>query len=60
MAALQQARLEGARQVLMQEGPNTSVVDVAMRFSFSNPGRFAKLYRKAFREKPLDTLRRGG
>jgi transcriptional regulator GlxA family with amidase domain len=44
----------------MQEGPTTSVVDVALRFGFSNPGRFAKLYRKAFREKPLDTLRRGG
>jgi AraC-like DNA-binding protein len=60
MAALQQARLERAREVLMREGANTSVVDVALRFGFSNPGRFAKLYRKAFREKPLDTLRRGG
>jgi AraC-like DNA-binding protein len=60
MAALQQARLEGARQVLMREGPGTSVVDVALRFGFSNAGRFAKLYRKAFREKPMDTLRRGG
>jgi AraC-like DNA-binding protein len=41
MAALQQARLERARDVLIQEGSGTSVVDVALRFGFSDPGRFA-------------------
>jgi transcriptional regulator GlxA family with amidase domain len=45
MTALQQARLEHARDVLIQEGASTSVVDAALRFGFSNRGRFAKLYR---------------
>jgi AraC-like DNA-binding protein len=58
MAALRQARLDQARQVLMRGGAEISVIDVALRFGFSNPGRFAHLYRAAFHERPLETLRK--
>jgi len=57
MAALRQARLEKARQMLVQQGSTTSVTDVALMFGFSNPGRFAGLYLQAFGETPGQTLR---
>lgn len=57
MAALRQARLEQARETLAG-GQAASVTDVALQFGFANPGRFALLYRAAFGERPLQTLRR--
>lgn len=58
MVALRRARLDGARQVLERAEPDGSVTDVALRFGFSNPGRFANLYQRAFGETPSRTRRR--
>jgi AraC-like DNA-binding protein len=58
MVALRRARLEGARQVLECTEPDGSVTDVALRFGFSNPGRFANLYQRAFGETPSRTRRK--
>jgi transcriptional regulator GlxA family with amidase domain len=52
-------RLIEARQVLLAKasGRNT-VTQIALRFGFSELGRFAALYRAKFGESPSATLRR--
>lgn len=57
MAALQQARLAQARRDLACGDESVSVTDVALRFGFNHPGRFAQMYWRAFGERPLQTLR---
>jgi len=57
MAALQQARLTQARQDLSRGDESVSVTDVALRYGFDHPGRFAQMYRRVFGERPLQTLR---
>jgi transcriptional regulator GlxA family with amidase domain len=54
---LRRIRLDLARQAL-REGSATSVGDVAARFGFHNPGRFAAEYRGLFDENPRQTLLR--
>jgi len=44
---------------LLKADPNaTSVAEVARSHGFSQPGRFAGVYRRLFGEVPLATLRR--
>jgi AraC-like DNA-binding protein len=51
-------RLARARQDLLRSGPKTTVTDVAFANGFSQLGRFAVQYRKAFGESPSTTSRR--
>lgn len=55
---MRQARLEAARQALCAGAETLSVTQVAHRFGFTNPGRFAGLYRAAFGLSPANDLRR--
>ena len=56
---LRAPRLARARQVLLSADAETeSVTQVAMRFGFREPGRFAVEYRAKFGESPSETLRR--
>jgi AraC-like DNA-binding protein len=52
MAALRRIRLELAHETLMRSDESTSVAEVAERYGFSNPGRFASQYHHAFGEYP--------
>lgn len=51
-------RLNRAREMLEQPGENTSVVQVALKCGFQNPGHFARDFRLAFGELPSETLKR--
>ena len=54
-SVLRDLRLDAAREVLAAGNPAVKVADVAARLGFSNPGRFAGLYRERFGEMPLHT-----
>lgn len=51
-------RLGRARQLLEQSGASGSVIQVALKCGFQNPGHFARDYRNAFGELPSATLQR--
>jgi len=51
-------RLAHARQELLRSGSETTVTDVALSTGFSQLGRFAAEYRKAFGELPSKTIER--
>ena len=51
-------RLARARHELLRSGPKTTVTDVAFSNGFSQLGRFAVQYRKAFGESPSTTTSR--
>lgn len=57
---LQQVRLERARSDLVaaETGSGVRVIDVAHRWGFSHPGRFATAYRHHYGEAPAVTLAR--
>ncbi len=55
MAYLTRVRLHRVRQAFLA-GYAKNVISVAMEFGFHHPGRFARLYRKAFGEAPSETL----
>lgn len=57
---LQQVRLERARADLAATEPASGirVIDVAHRWGFSHPGRFATTYRQHYGEAPAATLAR--
>jgi AraC-like DNA-binding protein len=59
LGAIRNARLQAAREALSSGRAGSTVTDLALQFGFTNPGRFAQLYRAAFGETPLDALRRG-
>ena len=52
MGSLRRIRLELAHQALMQSDGTISVTEVAARYGFSNPGRFASQYHHVFGEYP--------
>jgi AraC-like DNA-binding protein len=51
-------RLARARQDLLREGARATVTDIAFASGFSQLGRFAAQYRKAFGELPSATMQR--
>lgn len=55
---LRNQRLIQAREELQRGDAATSVTDVALRWGFGSPGRFAGVYRARFGETPSQTLRR--
>ena len=58
MAAITRARLEAVRDVLRRGEARGTVTDLALRYGFTNPGRFSKLYKTAFGVSPTNDLRR--
>jgi AraC-like DNA-binding protein len=59
MAYLRRLRLDHVRTDLLRLGhPDIRVTDVAMRWGFFHPSRFAQQYRQRFGELPSDTIRR--
>ncbi len=56
---IEQHRLNAARETLLAAAPqSTTVTKVALKWGFTHMGRFAVNYRRAFGEKPSETLRR--
>jgi len=58
--ALRRVRLDFAYQAIARSDGSASVTEIAARYGFSNPGRFANQYLRAFGEYPSMTLRRRG
>jgi AraC-like DNA-binding protein len=58
LAYLRRARLAAAHRDLAQGDPDTGITvsDVAVRWGFANPGRFATAYREAYGQQPSQTL----
>ena len=52
MAALRRIRLEAARAALA-DGP-TSIGAIAAAYRFTNPGRFARLFKEMFGQSPSE------
>lgn len=62
LAYLRRARLSSAHRDLWQADPRTGITvsDIAARWGFTNPGRFAAAYRQAYGRQPSHTLRADG
>ncbi len=59
MVYLRSIRLDKVRSELLRDGgTGRRVTDIAMRWGFSHPSRFAQQYRDRFGELPSMTLRR--
>jgi AraC-like DNA-binding protein len=58
LAAIRLARLDAVRNALRSGDIAGTVTDLALRFGFTNPSRFAHDYKVAFGEAPRDALRR--
>ena len=57
LLAIRQARLEAARKALRAGEGAATVTEVALRFGFTNAGRFTRFYRAAFGQGPNELLR---
>ncbi|WP_181243947.1 AraC family transcriptional regulator [Chamaesiphon polymorphus] len=57
MRFMAQARLHRIRRELAAATTDTKVVDVMMKYGFTQGGKFAKEYQQLFGEKPSDTLK---
>ena len=59
IAYLRRARLASAHRDLQEADPGTGVTvsDIASRWGFTNPGRFAAAYREVYGRQPSQTLR---
>lgn len=57
MAALQRIRLEAARAEVLRLGQDRSLARIAAEHGFSNPSRFAQLFRRAYGLYPSEVLR---
>jgi AraC-like DNA-binding protein len=55
---VKRVRLNRAQKLLEQSGDNTSVVQIALKCGFQNPGHFARDYRIAFGELPSATQKK--
>lgn len=53
-----QLRLEKAREELLNAGPDRTVTDIAVKWGFSQLGRFSVSYKKVYGESPSETLKR--
>ena len=59
MSYLRQVRLRRAHQDLLQSDPSLETVEsIALRWGFTNPGRFAAAHAARYGENPAQTLRR--
>ena len=59
MQFVRQRRLEAVRKELIAAVPNqVKVTEVAMKYGFWHLGQFSAAYKKAFGERPSETLRR--
>ena len=60
-AALRQIRIEEARAEMLRNGRAESIARIAAGHGFSNPSRFAQLFRRTYGTYPSEALRaRGG
>ena len=57
MAALQRMRLEAARSEMMRADRAQSLTRIAAEHGFSNPSRFAQLFRRTYGAYPSEALR---
>jgi transcriptional regulator GlxA family with amidase domain len=57
MATLQHLRLEAARAEMMRADRAHSLVRIAAEHGFSNPSRFARLFRRTYGAYPSEALR---
>jgi len=57
MAALRRIRLEAARAVLAGTDRPPSIREVAAAYRFTNPSRFARLFKEAFGQPPSELRR---
>ena len=57
MRALQQARLEEARTVMLRAGATESLAGIAAEHGFSSPTRFAQSFRHKYGVYPSEMLR---
>lgn len=57
---LKEIRLARVRRDLLAPQSSASVTEVALRWGFAHLGQFSVDYRKAFGEKPSETMRRRG
>lgn len=55
---LGRVRLQRARERLLAADPSDQVTSIALDCGFTHLGRFAEAYRRAFGERPSETLRR--
>ncbi|MGB8397663.1 helix-turn-helix domain-containing protein [Bradyrhizobium sp.] len=55
---VKRVRLNRAREMLEKSGDDASVVQVALKCGFQNPGHFAQDFRILFGELPSATLKR--
>jgi len=53
-----QLRLEKVREDLLKSGPDRSVTDIALKWGFTQLGRFSVSYKKVYGESPSETLKR--
>jgi AraC family ethanolamine operon transcriptional activator len=53
-------RLQSARRALCDVNVGRTVTTIASEFGFFEPGRFAKIYKRAFGESPSQTLKTHG
>jgi len=60
MQFLKAVRLQRVRRALLDADGGETVTGAALRWGFAHLGQFAVDYRKAFGEKPSETLRRRG
>ncbi|GAA4381516.1 helix-turn-helix transcriptional regulator [Agromyces bauzanensis] len=58
MQYLRRVRLDAVRADLLAGGADVTVAVVARRWGFAHLPRFAERYRRAFGERPSETLRR--
>ncbi|MGV0879089.1 AraC family transcriptional regulator [Martelella sp. FLE1502] len=56
--AVQKARLQKLRELLLKPGPGLSVADAVLASGFGHLGRAASAYRATYGESPSETLRR--
>ena len=58
MRFLKERRMEAARLELINTGPdNSKVSDIALRYGFTELGKFSKFYKSLYKERPSETLR---
>jgi transcriptional regulator GlxA family with amidase domain len=57
MAALRRIRLEAARAALTRADEQASIRAIAAAYCFTNPGRFARLFKEEFGQFPSELLR---